>query len=71
MYMFGGWQGRLRDWYNDVWEYDPSNNIWRTLNCTGQIPLPRCSHLSAIYGDYMYIFGKVFKEYYDNEFLNL
>ncbi|KAK4453340.1 negative regulator of mitotic exit [Podospora aff. communis PSN243] len=55
MYLFGGTNGY--QWFNDVWCYDPSTNLWNQLDCIGYIPVPREGHAAAIVDDVMYIFG--------------
>ena len=44
-------------WFNDVWSYDPRQNVWSQLDCIGYIPAPREGHSAALVGDVMYIFG--------------
>ncbi|KAK0656662.1 hypothetical protein B0T16DRAFT_319797 [Cercophora newfieldiana] len=55
MYLFGGTNGY--QWFNDVWCYDQSTNLWSQLDCIGYIPSPREGHAAAIVDDVMYIFG--------------
>lgn len=52
---FGGTNGF--QWFNDVWCYDPTTNLWTQLDCIGYIPIPREGHAAAIVDDVMYIFG--------------
>ena len=54
-YRFGGTNGV--QWFNDVWSYDPRQNVWSQLDCIGYIPAPREGHSAALVGDVMYIFG--------------
>lgn len=55
LYLFGGTDGR--QWFNDVWCYDPVPNAWNQLDCIGYIPAPREGHAAALVDDVMYIFG--------------
>ena len=55
LHSFGGTNGF--QWFNDVWCYDPSTNLWAQLDCIGYIPVPREGHAAAIVDDVMYIFG--------------
>ncbi|EOO01890.1 putative kelch domain-containing protein [Phaeoacremonium minimum UCRPA7] len=55
MYLFGGTNGF--QWFNDVWCYDPTTNLWSQLDCIGYIPVPREGHAASIVDDVMYIFG--------------
>ena len=55
LYLFGGTNGF--QWFNDVWCYDPSTNLWTQQECIGYIPVPREGHAAAIVDDVMYIFG--------------
>lgn len=55
LYLFGGTDGKL--WYSDTWVYDPAENTWTPLECTGFIPAPCEGHSATIVGDIMYIFG--------------
>ena len=52
---FGGTNGF--QWFNDVWCYDPTTNLWSQLDCIGYIPVPREGHAASIVDDVMYIFG--------------
>lgn len=52
---FGGTNGR--QWFNDVWSYDPRTNSWTRLDCVGLTPSAREGHAAALVGDVMYIFG--------------
>jgi Kelch motif/Galactose oxidase, central domain len=55
LYLFGGTDGNT--WFNDVWTYDPSTNLWTEQDCIGYIPAPREGHAAALINDTMYIFG--------------
>ncbi|KAM7205332.1 hypothetical protein V8F33_001163 [Rhypophila sp. PSN 637] len=55
MYLFGGTNGF--QWFNDVWCFDPTTNLWNQLDCIGYIPVPREGHAAALVDDVMYIFG--------------
>ncbi|KAL2263424.1 hypothetical protein VTK26DRAFT_6885 [Humicola hyalothermophila] len=55
LYLFGGTNGF--QWFNDVWSYDPTTNLWSQLDCIGYIPSPREGHAAALVDDVMYIFG--------------
>ena len=55
LFLFGGTDGSR--WFNDVWTYDPSRNLWSELDCIGYIPAPREGHAAALINDTMYIFG--------------
>ena len=55
MSRFGGTNGL--QWFNDVWSYDPRQNIWSQLDCIGYIPISREGHSAALVNDIMYIFG--------------
>lgn len=55
MYLFGGTNGF--QWFNDVWCFDPTTNLWTQLDCIGYIPVPREGHAAALVDDVMYIFG--------------
>lgn len=55
LYLFGGTDGKL--WYSDTWCYDPQENTWTSLECSGFIPAPCEGHSATIVGDIMYVFG--------------
>uniref|UniRef100_A0A060T8I2 ARAD1C37268p n=1 Tax=Blastobotrys adeninivorans TaxID=409370 RepID=A0A060T8I2_BLAAD len=55
LYLFGGTDGKL--WYSDTWCYDPQENTWTMLECSGFIPAPCEGHSATIIGDIMYVFG--------------
>ncbi|GAB1311644.1 Negative regulator of mitotic exit [Madurella fahalii] len=55
LYLFGGTNGF--QWFNDVWCYDPTTNLWSQLDCIGYIPSPREGHAAALVDDVMYVFG--------------
>jgi hypothetical protein len=55
LYLFGGTDGKL--WYSDTWCYDPVQNAWTLLDCSGFIPAPCEGHAATIVGDVMYVFG--------------
>ncbi|WEW60553.1 Negative regulator of mitotic exit [Emydomyces testavorans] len=55
LYLFGGTNGI--QWFNDVWCYDPTTNLWNQLDYVGFIPPAREGHAAALVGDVMYVFG--------------
>ncbi|EEP80671.1 hypothetical protein UREG_05513 [Uncinocarpus reesii 1704] len=55
LYLFGGTNGI--QWFNDVWCYDPTTNLWTQLDYLGFIPAAREGHAAALVNDVMYIFG--------------
>lgn len=55
LYLFGGTDGKL--WYSDTWCYDPVDNSWTLLECSGFIPSPCEGHAATIVDDIMYVFG--------------
>lgn len=50
MYVFGGWNGFLKVWHNDIHE-------WKQIIPKGKIPTQRTSHCGVGYKNCMYIFG--------------
>ena len=55
LYLFGGTNGR--QWFDDVWSYDPPTNVWTRETCGGFIPKAREGHSAALVGDTMYVYG--------------
>nr|KMM64632.1 kelch repeat-containing protein [Coccidioides posadasii RMSCC 3488] len=55
LYLFGGTNGI--QWFNDVWCYDPTTNLWTQLDYVGFIPAAREGHAAALVNDVMYVFG--------------
>jgi len=56
-FLFGGWTGRV--WFQDCWvlDLDSAHLGWKPFETSGDIPSKRCSHLAALFGNCMYIFG--------------
>ena len=55
MILFGGHDGNRH--LNDTFIFDLVNKEWSCLVTDGILPSPRDSHVSAIHGNSMYIFG--------------
>lgn len=82
MYIFGGWNGFSKKWFNDLFEFDFRNYLyfknkyllfvenkeWKQIVTNGDIPLPRTSHSAVIYNNCMYVFGGYSGEIYLNDF---
>jgi len=67
MYIFGGWNGFSRIWYNDIYEFDFERKHWTKLEVSGDIPPARTSHASVLYKNKMYAFGGFSGEAYLND----
>jgi hypothetical protein len=53
--------------YNDIWSFDLSNNVWTQLFPTGTLPSVRGAHACSIVGNHMFVFsGGEFQ--FDNDF---
>jgi len=57
MYVFGGWNGFTRTWFNDVNEFNFETKTWRQIDAKGKLPVQRTSHACVVYGNRMYVFG--------------
>jgi N-acetylneuraminic acid mutarotase len=81
MYIFGGASRNkdLRVYFNDIWEYDLINNLWKNNDIENKsisthnkkeedLPKPRSYHSAVVCKDFMFIFGgfwmKGKQEYY-------
>jgi N-acetylneuraminic acid mutarotase len=71
MYVFGGFDGRVR--YNDLVELNLDDARWTTVSVRGQEPRTRFAHASVTHSNSMYIFGgwdghDTLKEVYEYNF---
>jgi len=61
IYTFGGFDGFRKHFALGM--YDTEANIWQYIyNVTGDIPHPRTNHASCAIGQYLYIFGGMYKD---------
>jgi N-acetylneuraminic acid mutarotase len=56
MYVFFG-QGSSGNFFEDMWSYDPNNNIWNEITPEGPRPKARASHSAVVIDDAIYVFG--------------
>lgn len=52
---FGGTNGHQCS--NELWMYDPRNNLWIQQPVIGNVPCPREGHAATVVDDVMYVFG--------------
>lgn len=60
LYIFGGYNSRLRNHYGTMYKFNPDNNIWsEVVMNVGRVgpPCPRRRQISIIVGDRLFIFG--------------
>eukprot|EP00924_Labyrinthula_sp_SR-Ha-C_P004890 maker-scaffold_1-snap-gene-15.40-mRNA-1 protein AED:0.26 eAED:0.26 QI:0/0/0/1/0/0/3/0/526 len=58
MYLFGGYDGRGGNYFNDLQEYDIKTNTWTDTEEEGEeYPSPRTDHTLVHYHGKLYIFG--------------
>jgi len=67
MYIFGGWNGFSKRWFNDVYELCLETKRWRSVQAKGEAPAQRTSHASVIKSGKMYVFGGFSGENYLND----
>jgi hypothetical protein len=62
MYVFGGYDGRDGNYFNDLFAFDFETRTWSQLEQRGQVPEPRTDHAMALLCDgarrgRLYVFG--------------
>eukprot|EP00048_Salpingoeca_helianthica_P009334 m.134106 g.134106 ORF g.134106 m.134106 type:complete len:1328 (+) comp14840_c0_seq1:122-4105(+) len=66
LYVMGGWMRRLNT-YNDVWSFDPVQQIWIEVPITTITPVASASLVT--YNDQFYLFGGIFQFHNGTVFL--
>ncbi|RWS28739.1 kelch domain-containing protein 3-like protein [Leptotrombidium deliense] len=57
LYIFGGYNGDIKQHYNDLYCFNPAKNSWSRSNIKGQLPCPRRRHCCCLIDNRIYIFG--------------
>lgn len=57
IYIFGGYNGNVKDHYNDLYRYSTSLNCWQLLIIGGTAPCKRRRQACVVHGSKMYLFG--------------
>ncbi|EDO42909.1 predicted protein [Nematostella vectensis] len=57
LYVFGGYNGRQREHYNDIYRLDTKSLVWGKVDVPGVPPCPRRRHCWCLLGSTSVIFG--------------
>uniref|UniRef100_A0A182QQL7 Kelch domain-containing protein 3 n=1 Tax=Anopheles farauti TaxID=69004 RepID=A0A182QQL7_9DIPT len=57
IYIFAGYNGNLDKHFNDLYCFDPEQNVWRLVTPLGQAPRARRRQSCLVIGKRMYLFG--------------
>ncbi|XP_039253486.2 kelch domain-containing protein 3-like [Styela clava] len=57
IYIFGGFNSKLNEHYNDLWKFDMKSGLWKEISVHGVGPCPRRRHCCCYKDNKAYIFG--------------
>jgi len=67
MYVFGGWNGFSKQWFNDLHAFNFDTREWREVHTKGDKPSQRTSHACVVWNNKMYVFAGFSGEQYLND----
>lgn len=57
IYIFGGYNGKLKEHFNDMYCFDTNDNSWHLVKTHGKPPRARRRQACLVIGTKMYLFG--------------